>query len=489
MQVSRPVVLVATVLGTAVAALNTMVVSTAMPTIVGKLGGLELFPWTFSVYLLAATVTVPLYGKGADLLGRKVMFMTGVGVFLLGSLLCATSGSMEQLVFWRALEGAGAGGVVPMTYTIIGDLYPPAQRARIQGLFSAVWASASVAGPVVGAFIIAHLPWQWIFLVNVPFGLAAIILMTVAWHEQVERRRGRLDLTGALLLSAATLGLMWAFREGAEADLRSPQVAGILCGSVVLGALFVWQEGRHEEPMIPPALIRRPLVAVACGSGFFGAAVLFGLAAYVPTFVQGILGGSASEAGAVLVPLSIAWPVGATLSSWSIRRRGYLQTAIAGGAGVALGAFGVLGAAALESYGGLMAATAVTGLGMGLSMPTLLIAVQETVPWNRRGVATATVQFARHLGGSLVVAVLGALMATTLNASLADQPELLEASNALLDPHRRTALPAETAAWVRSVLAKGLRRALAGVGVCGLIALAIVLIWARPRHFIHHRAE
>lgn len=479
MQTRRRLVIIAALAGTFLASLDVTVVGTAMPTIIAQLGGLSIYPWVFSIYLLGSTVTMPLYGKAADLFGRKPVYLAAIGLFLIGSVLCTTAGSMTALIIWRGVQGIGAGGVMPATITIVGDLYAPDQRARIQGLFSAVWAVSSVAGPALGAVIVEGWTWHWIFLLNIPFGIAAAAIMVIALHEEVERRQHRFDLAGAGLLAAGAALLMIGMLRTSEGGFRDPWVLACLAAAALLGAGFVFQERRHPEPMMPPVLFRNPVVLVAVASGLFGSGVLFCTTSYMPAFVQGVLGGGPLDAGAAIIPLGIAWPLASTSSGWFLRRVGYRATLFVGCFFLAAGATGLFWFTNDMSRWQVMTDMAVIGLGMGFTYPTLMIAAQSTVPWQQRGATTALVQFSRTIGGAVTVAAMGAVLNGTLNDTLADRPELVEVANAVLDPRRRAGLSAEVVATVRGALGSGLLRVLVGTAICGLVAAALALFFPK----------
>jgi len=479
MQTRRRLVLTGAVVGTFLASVDVTVVGTAMPTIVSQLGGLALYPWVFSIYLLTSTATVPLYGKGADLFGRKPVYLIGVGLFIAGSLLCATASTMEQLVLWRAVQGMGAGGVIPVTLTIVGDLYPAAQRARVQGLFSAVWAVSSIAGPALGALIVEQWAWQWIFLLNLPFGIIAAALMVLALHEKVESRGRRLDVLGATLLSVCASCFMWAMLRGGDQGFASATVVCALAVALLAGAGLVVQERRHPEPMIPPALLGDRVVAVAVIAGVVLGGVLFGATSYVPAFVQGALGGGPADAGAAVIPMGIGWPLASIINGWTLPRWGYRPCAVLGGALLVVGGSGLLFFDMDTGRGFVMATMFVVGMGMGFSSTTLLIAAQEVVPWNRRGVVTGLVQFSRTIGGAIAVAAMGAVFIATMRTELGDSPELLDMANAVMNPHQRGDLPVDLLVRIRGALGLGLGRVLVGVGLCGFAGFVAVLAFPR----------
>jgi EmrB/QacA subfamily drug resistance transporter len=423
---SRPLTVVALLLGLFLAAMEMTVVSTAMPTVVAELGGLPLYAWAFAAYMLATTVTVPIWGKLADLRGRKPVLLAGIGLFLAGSLACGLAGSMSSLIAWRALQGLGAGAMQPVTFTIIGDLFDVRERGRMQGLFGAVWGIAGLAGPFVGGALVHSVGWRWVFWVNVPFGLASAAVLAVAYHERAERHPHRLDVAGAALLSVAVVAALLAGRSRA---------AGLAAVPVALAATaaFLAVERRAREPLLPLDLFSQRVVAVASAAGALMGAAMFATVTYVPLFVQSVLGRGPTAAGGAIAPMALGWPVASAISGRLVPRLGYRPLLLAG---FATSAAAALAAAAALRPGvplplvqGLMAAY---GAGLGIANPPLLIAVQTSVAWNRRGVATASTLFFRTIGGTLAVGLLGAVLANAL-ARTGARPELVER---LLGPGR-----------------------------------------------------
>ena len=316
-QQDRKTLLVAALMcAIALAALDATIVATALPTIVGNLGGLSLFSWVFSIYLLASTVTVPLYGKLADLYGRKPVVLFGCGVFLLGSICCGISQNMEQLIISRAIQGLGAGAVQPVTMTIIGDIFTMEQRAKIQGLFSSVWGFVSLLGPAIGGVIVDGASWRLAFLLNVPLGLLSMVLIWRYFQEKAEKRQSHvIDYWGTVLFSGAVVALLLAVLQAVKSYgwLGTPTL-GLFATSAVLMALFVWQESRAREPVLPLWLFRNKVIVVASMCTFLTGGLMFGINSYVPLFAQGVRGGSAMDAGLIVLPLSVTWPLGSMLA-------------------------------------------------------------------------------------------------------------------------------------------------------------------------------
>ncbi len=463
----RPLTVVAVMLSLFMAALEATVVSTAMPTVIGELGGIQLYAWVFSAYLLASTVTVPIYGKWADLSGRKPVMLFGLGVFIVGSALSGMASSMPQLILFRALQGLGAGAMQPIALTIIGDIFTLEERGRVQGLFGAVWGVAGIIGPFVGGVIVQVLSWHWVFFINVPFGLAAAAVLTFALHEKVEKRRHSLDFGGAALLSAGVLALL------ASSQRRELAMIGVPAGLALLG-LFVWVEGRVAEPLIPLSLLRRREMAVTSVLGALMFAGMYACFSYVPLFVQGVQGASPSQAGAAVAPMVVSWPIASALGGRLLSRLGFRLLVRGGLALAALGAVGL--AVSLKTDSPLIvpqAAMTVFGAGLGFANTALLIAVQTSVGWTLRGVATAATLFFRNVGGALAVGMMGALLASELTRG---GTLSAEAASELLAPHGK--LDPAVRTQVLAALTRGLGMnfwILAGTAVA-----AFAISWAFP---------
>jgi len=429
------------------AALDGTIVATAVPTIVADLGGLSRYSWIFSVYLLTSTVTVPLYGRLADLYGRRRVLLFGVVVFVVGSALCGASQSMTQLIAFRALQGIGAGAVLPIAITVVGDIYSAEQRARMQGMFSAVWGVASVVGPLVGGVLVDHASWRWIFEVNIPAGLLAMVLLVTFLREHVVHRQHRLDVEGTVLLTGGTTALLVALvRGGVDAPWGSAQIAGLLAASAVLLLGFVLVERRAAEPIIPSELLRERLIVVSLLASGVTGVLLFGATAYLPLFVQGVLGGSATNAGLVLTPLSLGWVFAATVGGRMMPRLGYRPLVRAGVVLMAAGVALLLPLGAGSGQGQAEVAMVVLGMGLGAASTAYLVSVQTTVPWQLRGAATGQVQFMRTIWGALGVAAVGSVFNNAFTHSL-QTPPLSQLhlpanfnANLLLDPTLRARL-------------------------------------------------
>lgn len=417
----RGPVLIGIMLSTGLVAVDATVIATAVPSVVDELGGFSEFPWLFSVYLLAQAVTVPVYGKLADLFGRKPVMLVGIGLFLLGSILCGAAWSMGSLIAFRAVQGLGAGAVQPMSMTIVGDLYTLEERAKVQAYLASVWGISSVVGPTLGGVFSEYVSWRWIFFVNIPLCIIAAAMIGLRFHERVERSRSRVDYAGAGVLTVGLTLLILGLLEGGQAwAWVSPQGIGVLMAGVVLLGVFVLIERRAADPVVPLRLLRnRLLVATNLVAACIGA-VQLGLISYVPTFVQEVLGTGALVAGFALAALSVGWPLSAWQSGRVYLRIGLRSTAIIGAFVVALGAGLLLLLDRSSSVIQVSASSFVIGLGMGFVVAPSLIAAQSAVQWQERGVVTGTNMFFRSAGSAVGVAVFGAIVNARLGGSHLD---------------------------------------------------------------------
>lgn len=416
----RSVITASLLLGTFLASIEVTVVATAMPSIVSQLGGLSLYPWVFSAYLLTQTVSIPLYGRLADLYGRRKTYIGGVSLFLFGALLCALSPSMPWLVAARAIQGLGAGCVLPLTMTIFGDLYEVSIRTKLQGLFSLVWGVSSVVGPLTGGAIVAHWSWQWIFWLNLPFGFVAMAVVGFLLREgAIAQSERRLDLGGAATLSGATLLLLLATLPPEQLPLSIPPLISMV-GSVGCFILFILIERRHPEPLVPLDLFRDRVQVAANVAGVLLGVVLFGVISYLPLYVQAVHRGTPLIAGSLLIPLSLGWTAATVAGGRLVRRMGFQKLVRIGGLGVAVGA--VLGLAGMRLdllWLGVLGLISY-GVGMGLCISSFTVSVQERVSGVHKGIATALTQFSRSIGGAVGVALLGGLLNSIAGAGIGE---------------------------------------------------------------------
>jgi EmrB/QacA subfamily drug resistance transporter len=459
-----------------------------MPTVVASLGGLEIYSWVFSAYLLTSTVTVPLWGKLSDLYGRRPFYVLCVGFFFAGSILCGLSQSMAQLVAFRAIQGLGAGGLFSLGMTIIAELYTPVERARIQGYFSSVWGIASIGGPFVGGFITDQLNWRWVFYINAPFAFAAALVIWTQLREEPVAliKRKRLDLGGiALFTLAMTLLMILLIRSETSFEFHSPVFLGLLAATLISLALFVVAERRSSEPLLPLELFRNRTFTGATVNAFLCGIVMFGLLSFIPLFVQGVQGTGATEAGSVLTPLLLGWVVTSTLGGRLLLRFTFRQVMSAGMA-LMLAGYLLLDTMTVETSRFIVLRNVLfLGSGMGLAMIASMIAVQHSVARAQLGIATSTSQFFRSIGSAIGVAVLGTVLTQRLNgqiAAAAGQPaafrQLAENPSVFLQPAVRDALPPEVVHAFQGMLADSLHTVfLVGTVIC---VAALFFVWLVP---------
>ncbi|HJQ67712.1 MAG TPA: MDR family MFS transporter [Blastocatellia bacterium] len=417
----RQAVTAGVMLGMFLAALEATVVGTAMPTVIQTLGTLDQYSWVFSAYLLTSTVTVPVWGRLSDLYGRRPLYLAGVVFFLLGSALSGASQTLTQLIIFRAIQGLGAGALIPLSMTINGDIYTVSERARIQGLFSGVWGLASILGPLAGGFITDHFSWRWVFYINLPFGLAAAIVVGLALVEPKRTARPVIDYWGATWLTISITCLLVALVEMGDREMwTSPLTLISGAGFVVFGYLFIWTERRAVEPIIPFSLFRNRVVAVGSITSFLIGAAMFGVITFIPLFVQGTLGGTATDAGTALTPFLLGWVTLAIVGGRLMLKIGYRPTVLAGLTILTLSFAILLTFSQATPRWWLMTTMGLTGSGMGLVMFALLVTTQNSVPRNQLGTATSFSQFARSIGATVGVAVMGAILTIGLTSHVDD---------------------------------------------------------------------
>ena len=402
--------LISVMLCTGLVAIDATVLATAVPSIVGELGGFHQFPWLFSAYLLGQAVTTPIYAKLSDVFGRKPILLLGIALFLVGSVLCAAAWNMLALIVFRAIQGIGAGAVQPTAMTIVGDVYTLAERAKVQGYLASVWAISSVVGPMLGGIFSQLGVWRGVFLINVPLCLLAGWMFHRHFHERMTHQRRSVDVTGAILLGLALTVLILAILGGGQtwAWSSAPSITGFAAGAVLL-TLFVVVERRVEEPILPLWVFSRRLLCATTVVGFGVGAILMGLTSYVPTYLEGALRVSPIVAGLALAALTLGWPATASIAGRLYLRWGFRTTAMAGVILVIAGTSVLVAFVHRPDVATVATACLVIGGGMGLLAVPTLIAAQSSVDWDERGVVTGTNMFARSLGSAVGVAIFGAI--------------------------------------------------------------------------------
>jgi EmrB/QacA subfamily drug resistance transporter len=415
----KPLVLIAVMLAMFMGAIEATIVSTAMPAIVGDLGGFSLYSWVFSAYLLMNAITVLIYGKLSDLFGRKPVISIGIMIFLIGSALCGFAQSMEQLILFRFIQGLGAGAVLPMATTIVGDIYSKEERAKIQGYLSSVWGISAISGPLVGGLLVEYASWRYVFWVNIPLGLLSIVVLWLYLHENIEKKKPVIDYGGAFLLVVTLSSLMYLLVEGGVHLPWGSWQAIFLITLFILGfVVFIYHERRTAQPMMPFDLWKVRSILVANIVSLTTGVMLIGISSFLPAFVQGVMERSATVAGFTLTAMSIGWPISATIAGRLLLRIGYFKTSLMGG--ISLIAGGTIFVLMDPSYGPLWPAIGsfFVGVGMGLSSTSFIVSIQSTVEWQVRGIATATNMFMRNLGTTIGAALLGGILNSRLQRYL-----------------------------------------------------------------------
>lgn len=472
------------------AAMDTTIVSTAIPQIVGDLGGLALVSWVFSIYLVAQTVTIPVYGKLSDLYGRKPVLLAGTVLFLIGSAACSAAWNMHALIGFRGLQGLGAGAIMATVMTLAGDLYAVQERGVVQGWLSSVWGVSAIVGPLLGGAFAEYVSWRWIFLVNLPVGALALALVARTLHESFQRRTPRIDYAGALLLLVALGLLIFGVLQGGQAwpwgDARSVLV---FAAAALAFVLLVWVERRAPEPVMPGWLWRRRVLVGSNLSMIAMGLLMMAPSVFLPTFLQSVQGLGAIAAGLVLAGVSMGWPVASALSPRVYMRIGFRDAAIAGALLILLAslAFGWMPHPQPALL--VLIDQIALGAGLGLLSTPLLVGMQSVVLWGERGVVTGSNMFARYLGQSLGAALFGAIFNASLGARLASAPEPLrehlpqnvDGVIAALHAPAAGGAAAQAAAYVRGAIGFATDRLYLGMSVLAVLMLAVLFI--APRHF------
>jgi MFS family permease len=404
---NRAVTVVALLFALSTAALEGTAVTTAMPTIAGELGGLEYYAWVSNVYTIAGLVTMPIFGKLADIFGRKPLILFGIVCFLVGSILCGAARSMEMLIIFRAIQGIGGGAMQSTTVTINGDLLTLEERGKVQGAFAATGGFFGLIGPIVGGVVVRYVSWRWVFFMNIPFAAASIFMLIFFYHERIATKQHKVDYAGASLLTVAVLALLVATgRSGMTVTL-----AGTLC-TIFFFTWFAFVERRAADPVLPLTLFGKPIIVVASLMLAISGGITMALLTYIPLYVQSVLQGTATDAGTTIAPMVLFWAFGAGLAGRLLVKIGIrpliqLGSWILLAAGFFLALFG-----ADVSLNVLRVTSAIFGLGLAFSSTPLVVAVQSSVGWEERGVATASTSFFRTIGSAISVSVLGGVIAT-----------------------------------------------------------------------------
>ena len=455
----RRITLVAVISGLFLASLDGTVVATAMPTVIGELHGLDHYAWVFTSFLLLEIATIPLWGRFADMYGRKKIFLAGMTIFVIGSVLCGASGSMIQLIIFRGIQGIGAGCILPVSQTVVADLYTIRERPRISVVFSIVFGFGSIVGPLIGGFFTEHLSWRWVFYINLPIGIFTIAMVAFVMIEPLQyRNKHRIDWLGMFTLLAWTGLLVFALESGGrDYAWGSPMIVGCLVGSVVLLVAFFFIERHTAEPLIPFDLFKIPAVLASNAIGIATGMVMFGTLSFLPLFVQVVNQSSATQAGRILTPMLLAMVIASPICARLILKVGYRVLAVAGFGFSLVGTFLLLRLNTDTSQFETNVSMVLIGTGIGICFLVTILAAQNSVDQPRMGVATGLVNFTRQLGGALGVAIAGAVLLSTLTSRLT---ELLPGQNispgSLLSAETAKSFPVATQDTVREAFADSL---------------------------------
>ncbi|CAM3095556.1 MDR family MFS transporter [Filibacter tadaridae] len=485
---NRPLVLISVMLAMFVGAVEATIVTTAMPSIASDLGGFSRYSWIFSSYLLMSTVTVLIYGKLSDIFGRKPVFFVGLSIFLLGSILCGFAVSMEQLIGFRLIQGFGAGAVMPIASTIIGDIYSTEERAKIQGYLSSVWGISAVSGPVIGGLIVQYTSWEYVFWVNVPLGLLAMVGVFLFLHEPLREKKVSIDYKGAILLTLSLSAiLLWLVEGGQSFERLSFYSIALIAFGIGLLLLFVNTERKVENPIMPFSIWKNPVILYANLVSLTTGVILIGVSSYLPTFVSGVMEQPAIIAGFTLSAMSIGWPIASSFAGHLLLRYGTFRVSFVGGLSLVVGGLLFVMMDAGSSPWWAAMSSFFIGVGMGLTSTSFIVTIQSAVPREMRGSATAANMFMRNLGNTVGAALFGAILNSSLLMRLnKEQIDFkLDDINLLLTQEKRQTLSTEHAHLLQTALDVSLQWVYVGVFVFAFISLLLILKIPRGKGILY----
>ncbi len=400
-------VVISLLIATFLTAIEGTIVSTAMPKIVEDLQGSQWYTWVISIYLLATVISIPIFGKLADLYGRKVIFTVGVIIFLVGSTLSGFSQTMGQLVLFRLLQGIGAGALTTIPFTIIGDIFSFDQRAKVQGWIGSVWGISGIIGPLVGGFIVDTISWRWIFFMNIPFGIISLLILWVSLYEQIEKKKQIIDYAGIVVFASSMTSLLYGLTVLKEQKQLTSSVVLLLVTALVGIALFIWIERKAKEPMLPLSLFKIRILTISNIAGFLLGFILVTSTFYIPLWVQGVTNLNATYSGIAMLPMSITWPLAGILTGRWLGKHSFGRMALMGVAIIIVGSIGLVSLQTNTTVPWIMMVSAVLGFGFGLVITTFTVAVQSAVDWSLRGAAMGSHNLMKSLGQTIGIAVSG----------------------------------------------------------------------------------
>jgi len=480
-QTNRKLVLISIILAMFIAAIEGTIVATAIPSIVADLGGFSLFSWVFSSFLLAQAVTIPIYGKLADLYGRKPIFTFGILIFLTGSVLCGFAKTMNMLILFRLIQGLGAGAVQPIATTIVGDIFTMTERARIQGYISSVWGISSIIGPALGAFFVQYVRWSWIFWMNIPIGLLSVAGIWFFLGETVQKQEHEIDYIGSALIFISVSALMVVFIQAGTVWSWSSVPVLLLLGLFSVGTyLFIRQEKLAVEPIMPLELWTDSLIVVSNLATLTTGVVLIGVSSFLPTYIQGVMGKSPIIAGFALSFMSIGWVMGATVSGKVMFSYGFRRIAIVGGIWILMGSIFFVSLRPESGWLWAGVGSLLIGFGMGLARTVFIVGIQNNVKWEMRGVATASNMFMNILGNAMGAAILGGILNSALIGylkSVSGETLNVDVINVLLDPVKRGTLPQGVLQIMSSGLAISLQYVFWGLFILAVLSLILIMFF------------
>lgn len=475
----RNFIMAGILLSTFLSAIEGTVTGPAGPAIVSHFGGMQLMSWIFTAYLLTMAVTTPIFGKISDIYGRKPVFIAGSLIFVIGSLLCGFSQSMEQLIIFRAIQGIGAGAIVPVSFTIIGDIYPIEQRAKAQALVSSIWGISSLVGPLIGGYLVDYWSWRWIFGFNVPFGILSILLILRYLPKHNVSRKAKVDIAGAVTFTIGVTALLFSLATGGQYFAwNSPLLIGCMVIAVIFLILFFIVENKAEEPMLSLKLFRIRDIAVSSIANLLIGALLIGLTTYTPLWIQGVLGKNATFSGLAMAPMSIGWIIGSIIGGKMLITAGSRKTTVIGMLGIVIGALGMAFMTGETQSVILLSLTFIYGMGFGFTSTVFTIIAQSSVGYHLRGSSTALNTFIRSLGQTVGVAAFGSWINLRMANLIQDTPgaENLDQSdiNKLLTPEGNQGISESVWHSMRSVMEGSLHSLFIVMAIVAIISMLVV---------------